>query len=218
MNGDGLAGAQAVAALRDALVVGFGSGGLSARIAKHRQHLNSQPSSPRTNGGTHGQQRRTSIAAAATETPRGMRLSMHTDAAGFLTPRAPSTPASRCSSRRMSASSAAGDMLDSFFRAVIEGDCELVLELLSKGVPVDAADSDGNTALIFAAEGEPQIVDALLRAGCQVNHQNTEGLSALMCSIDCARARRGQSRPVPSHPTYRALPDGPLHARAPTHR
>jgi ankyrin repeat protein len=60
---------------------------------------------------------------------------------------------------------------------------ELVEELLGKGVPVDSTDDEGNTALLLAAEGEPEIVDICLKHGANVNHQNSEGLSALMCAV-----------------------------------
>ena len=41
-------------------------------------------------------------------------------------------------------------------------------------------EQEGNTALLYAAEGEPKLVESLLKAGCDVNHQNNEGLTALM--------------------------------------
>ena len=47
----------------------------------------------------------------------------------------------------------------------------------------DARAQDGNTALMLAAEGEPQIVEALIEHGCDLNIQNSEGHTALMRAI-----------------------------------
>ena len=76
-----------------------------------------------------------------------------------------------------------------FFEAVAEGDVDLVVEFIHKGFNVDSVDDEGNSALLFAAEGEPLIVEALLEAGCNINHQNANGVTALMRAIKCARAR-----------------------------
>ena len=70
-----------------------------------------------------------------------------------------------------------------FHDAVYEGDIDLVEEMIASGVPCDVVDGDGNTALLLAAEGEPLIVDALIKAGCNVNHQNEEGATALMSAV-----------------------------------
>ena len=59
--------------------------------------------------------------------------------------------------------------LVALFEAVTEGDSDEVEALLAKGVEVNGIDEDGNTALHLAAEGEPQIVAALIAAKCDVN-------------------------------------------------
>eukprot|EP00966_Prymnesium_polylepis_P020262 467110-Prymnesium_polylepis.1 len=69
------------------------------------------------------------------------------------------------------------------FNAVTEGDVSTLCRLMTEGVPANATDDDGNTALILAAEGEPQCVEELLHAGCPIDHQNNLGLTALMIAV-----------------------------------
>jgi len=67
--------------------------------------------------------------------------------------------------------------------AVSNGNFPKVRELIADDYPVNAQDDDGNTALIYAAENEPLIVTALLKAGAQPDHQNRSGTTALMVAI-----------------------------------
>ena len=73
--------------------------------------------------------------------------------------------------------------------------------LLQYHAQIDARDEDGNTALILAAEGEPQIVEVLIAAGCNLNLQNEAGVTALMRACECAHAlalaRRARATPTP---------------------
>ena len=77
--------------------------------------------------------------------------------------------------------------IDAETRAMLEavsaGNLDRVRQLLYEGHSVNAQDDDGNTALIFAAESESQIVDLLLKSGGEVDHQNKVGLTALMVAV-----------------------------------
>jgi ankyrin repeat protein len=77
-------------------------------------------------------------------------------------------------------SSEVRDMLN----AVSESDLPKVRTLIGQGHSVNGTDDDGNTALIFAAEGEPLIVDFLITSGASIDLQNKNGLSALMVAIN----------------------------------
>lgn len=58
---------------------------------------------------------------------------------------------------------------------------QLVELLIAKGAEVNHRDSDGRTALMYAAEnGDTQAVNALLRNGALVNLADNEGETALM--------------------------------------
>ena len=69
--------------------------------------------------------------------------------------------------------------------AVTEGDNQKVKEQLKSGAAVNLEDEDGNTALIFAAEEQPLIVETLIEAGAALDHQNKNGVCALMVAIRC---------------------------------
>ena len=70
------------------------------------------------------------------------------------------------------------------FEKVSEGDVDGLRELLADGVPAACIDEDGNTALIAAAEGESECAQVLIEARCPVDHQNDEGVSALMKAVE----------------------------------
>jgi len=58
---------------------------------------------------------------------------------------------------------------------------QLVELLIAKGAEVNHRESDGRTALMYAAEnGDTQAVNALLRSGASVNLADNEGETALM--------------------------------------
>ena len=72
---------------------------------------------------------------------------------------------------------------------------QLVELLIAKGAEVNHRESDGRTALMYAAEnGDTQAVNALLRSGASVNLADNEGETALMkaaassCTEETVRA------------------------------
>ena len=67
--------------------------------------------------------------------------------------------------------------------AVSEGDLPKVSQVLSEGCAVDVQDDELNTALMFAAESEPLIVELLLESGADPDRQNASGATALMYAI-----------------------------------
>lgn len=75
---------------------------------------------------------------------------------------------------------AAEQDLEKFFEAISLNDTQLVEELLSQGVQVNAADDNGKTALMFAVEsGNEHIVKILLRARADVNAVDNNSMTAL---------------------------------------
>ena len=76
--------------------------------------------------------------------------------------------------------------------AVTAGDLPKLKGYLTRGYQVNAQDDEGNTALMFAAEGEPMILKELLRHGADPNIKNRSGNTALVSAIraedlDCIR-------------------------------
>jgi len=69
------------------------------------------------------------------------------------------------------------------FQAIEDRNVRLVQECLDAGVPADATDDNQNTALILAAESEPDICDCLCKAGANVNAQNKNGVTPLMAAV-----------------------------------
>jgi ankyrin repeat protein len=68
-----------------------------------------------------------------------------------------------------------------FFEAAQTGDRAAVEAALESGVEVDAADPQGNTALMLAAfNGHSELVRFLLEGGALVNHRDATGRTALM--------------------------------------
>jgi hypothetical protein len=64
--------------------------------------------------------------------------------------------------------------------AVVRGGAGAVRALLAEGVEVDAADSSGRTALLWAAyANRPQLAVILIEAGADVDHQDSFGDTAL---------------------------------------
>lgn len=73
------------------------------------------------------------------------------------------------------------------FRAAVSGQEELS-RLLAAGISVDAADSDGETALMKAADkGNAMAVKLLVAAGANVNAKDEDGETALMMAADEGR-------------------------------
>lgn len=68
-------------------------------------------------------------------------------------------------------------------RAADDGDLVEVERLIREGVNVEAADSDGFTALLWASmKGHKDIVELLLASGAQPDKENTYGRTALLCA------------------------------------
>jgi hypothetical protein len=78
------------------------------------------------------------------------------------------------------ASSAIGQSLDQFLRAVSDGNVQAVTALLNQGLEPDTADANGNTALMIAARlGHRDVVAVLLSRKVTVGKQNPFGDTAL---------------------------------------
>ncbi|MBM3227232.1 MAG: hypothetical protein FJZ47_25985, partial [Candidatus Tectomicrobia bacterium] len=70
-------------------------------------------------------------------------------------------------------------------KAVSKGDTPAARALLAKGADVQARDSNGRTALMYAAEnGDPTTVQALLTHGADVNARDAQGWTALMYAAE----------------------------------
>jgi hypothetical protein len=67
-------------------------------------------------------------------------------------------------------------------RASLKGDTDIVLALIQGGAKVDLAAPGGRTALMWAA-GHPETMEALIKAGAQVNQQTDNGPSPLMAAV-----------------------------------
>lgn len=75
-----------------------------------------------------------------------------------------------------------------FHDAASRGNLPATRALLNRGVPLEATDRSGNTALIKAAlNRRPQVVDLLLARGARIDHRNAEGMTAAFIA-----AERGQ--------------------------
>lgn len=74
---------------------------------------------------------------------------------------------------------------DALFRAVIEGNAEMVRSLLSApGVDVNARNERGSTPLLEAARyGHDNITRTLIASGANVNARDQDGKTALMLAI-----------------------------------
>jgi len=67
---------------------------------------------------------------------------------------------------------------------VAEGNREHALEMIAEGTDVNAAQSDGTSALLYAVYlGGQELVSALVNAGADVNHRNEYGASIMSEAI-----------------------------------
>jgi len=74
--------------------------------------------------------------------------------------------------------------------AAIAGDAQAVQRLLELGLPVDAADAQGCTALLRAASGgQGAAVERLLAFGANPQHRNHKGVTPLAAAISAKRGR-----------------------------
>lgn len=94
---------------------------------------------------------------------------------------------------------------DAFLRAVTEDLRMAANHLLSSGAPVDAADSEGTTALMLAARnGNRALVDALLAKGAEPRRVRPDGYTLVMAAaesgdvglFDLVTRRMGYGAPV----------------------
>ena len=155
---------------------------MSPRIANHRVRINSRSA---LDNGPRSSLQATSLTEISMLEVRSPKQSGSTNPRRHRERTRSNGSSFRKSGDRVSPTMALEQM--SFFEAVCEGDVESVLEHLNNKVQVDVVDANGNTALLLAAEGEPEIVDALLQAGCNVDHQNSAGTTAIMVATKCAR-------------------------------
>lgn len=85
----------------------------------------------------------------------------------------------------MAGTAAALESLPKVLQAVKAGDRETALALIAKKEGVDAAESDGTTALHWAAEqGDHDLVAALLKAGADPNAANRYGITPLQLAAE----------------------------------
>ena len=64
---------------------------------------------------------------------------------------------------------------EQFFQAAKNGNYEIIKSLMFEGVDVNAKDSDGWTALMYAAQqGHVEIVNLLLNNGAEIFHRNNK--------------------------------------------
>lgn len=88
-------------------------------------------------------------------------------------PSAPPDPA-------MTAFPAGKDLQDLFHRAALQGDANTVEQLLnSSDIPVDTRDTDGRTALHWAATANTETVNVLIELGADTNARDNEGRAPL---------------------------------------
>ena len=71
--------------------------------------------------------------------------------------------------------------------AALRGDTAIVSLLLSKGALADAADPNGDTALMYAADAAT--AELLLQSGANVNAKGTQQLTPLMYAVDSGEPR-----------------------------
>jgi len=70
---------------------------------------------------------------------------------------------------------------EAFFKAVSEGDRELVGSFIKAGIDVNAKEDDGRTALLIAAENGDSGMAALIAVnGADMNARDVDGYTALM--------------------------------------
>lgn len=84
------------------------------------------------------------------------------------------------SGRRASVANVTMDVAG-LFEAIGSGDVDQVNMCLDAGTPIDSRDDDQNTPLIISAEGEPGILATLIERGADVDLQNSNGVTALVC-------------------------------------
>src|SRR3979490_1706064 len=73
--------------------------------------------------------------------------------------------------------------------AAYQGDVKTAIAQLAEGADGNAADCDGDTALVLAAErGHIELVKVLLKNGADVNAKNLNGVTALMRAAENDRA------------------------------
>jgi len=70
---------------------------------------------------------------------------------------------------------------EAFFKAVNEGDLELVASFIKAGIDINAKEEDGRTSLLIAAEkGDAGMAALLADNGADANARDADGYTALM--------------------------------------
>ena len=72
-------------------------------------------------------------------------------------------------------------VVDRFHQAAIDGDVNVVVDMLRAGVPVHCCDKYDSTALLWAAfHSRIDVVNVLMKSEANINRQNRHGYTPLM--------------------------------------
>ncbi len=73
---------------------------------------------------------------------------------------------------------------DNLFKAVRDGNVDLLVRLLNQGINLNIVDENANNALILAIlNGKNEIINILLNAKFNLDHRNSDGVNALFLAL-----------------------------------